>query len=271
MSDTNTTTTNEKPFTLADVKKTYFSPAELPTETTQATLGKVAGLAECRFNFDPNNPDSVPATHGILILPLQQRQGEGTEKKTVTVGVLIAAVPDPEYVMSQEKGMAFVRESVINAFSTTLGNAARPRRDGKVRDESIPLAITLADFIESKRGDEGLATFNALAKDIFVPALKKQGLTSMSVPVLRQVLSSASAAESMFPKIPQAHWEKLLDIMIAKAAALSKDASKLSAWKAQRNELDNTPDVESLDFDAFENLVDDDQDEATDQGEAVAE
>ncbi len=236
----------EDAFTLDEVEKRYFAPDQLTT--AQEYLSKVVEVAETgqlKRNFDPGAP--FPDGYGLAVVPLSKRvEGKGN----VTVGVAIAAIPDPELVGAHEKGAEFIRDCITAVFMAKVANACRPRVDGSTAP-SIPYEIT--DFLESRRGRENLKAFSEIAP-IFVKALRKKGIKYMSAQLLRQTLQSKQFAEAQFEKIPQEAWGKVLDGMIVKAKSEGHDPAILVNWKETR-ESTAVAEIEDIALEEFDNLV----------------
>ena len=77
-------------------------------------------------------------------------------------------------------------------------------------------------------------------------------LKLMTDNILRSILESAAFAESQFPKVPQASWEKLLDSMIGKAEKDGMQVGMLADWRKTRDAAglpsDDEVDLSGLDF-----------------------
>jgi len=238
-----TETDSEDGFTLEDVTKRYFAPDQL--SEAQDYLGKVVEVAKAgqiKRNFDPEKP--FPDGYGLAVVPLSKRtEGVGN----VTIGIAIAAIPDPELVGNHEKGGEFIRSAITDVFMAKVANACRPRADGTTAP-TIPFEIS--DFLESRRGRESLKAFSEIAP-AFVKALRKKGIKFMTAQLLRQTLQSKQFAETQFEKIPQEAWEKVLDGMAIKAKAEGHDPAVLVNWRETRNstEVAEIGDLTAEDFD----------------------
>jgi len=80
--------------------------------------------------------------------------------------------------------------------------------------------------------------------------LKDKGLTFMSAPILRQILSSAAFASMHWPKTPQTVWASLLEKMVARATAMGLDPAVLQTWKETRDAVEmEVPELDLSDFD----------------------
>ena len=211
------------------IAREYFAPAELGK--AQEKLTEVLAIAETGEikvvrNFDAGQ--DFPSGYGLAILPISKR----TEKEgNVTVGVAVAALPDPETIANAEGGADYIRKTILDACIAKLANSVRPRGDDNTVAASIPFSVQ--DFITSSRGGESMATFRKLAP-IYVAALKKKGIRFMSGILLRQIFQNATFAESQFPNIPQEQWEAIINSMIAKAEAEKMETSVLVNWKETR-------------------------------------
>lgn len=237
--------TNPSKAIIENLRRQYFAPGQLAEANTalQIVVNACAELKlPVRYNFDPNG--EFPDGYGIAVIPIpQQVKGVGN----VTVGISVAAIPDPDAIANAEGGIEFLRKTVISACLAKVSNAVRPRADGSVAS-SVPFSI--ADFITSMRGGEGtLAVYQELAKDM-VKALRAKGLKHITIPILREVLQSAAFAAEQYPRIDQAKWVLVLDAMIVRAKAKAMDASVLESWKSTRDSAELSPDelnIEGLD------------------------
>lgn len=245
-----TAASKEPEFTANDIdKRSFVMPAdgaeaqEYITRVTSALPGSAI-----KYNFDPAK--EFPAGMDILVLPISKRSDEG--KGNQVTGACIAAVPSIETIMSHEKGEAFIRASIITAFSIKLGNAVRPKEGSDQLDEtSIP--STVEDFIENRRGGGGLEAYNTVAKDL-VAALRKQGLKLITIPLLRQVLSSRAFAENAYPRIKQDHWVKVLDVAMVLASKKQLDTAVMQNWKDTRDKA-TVSEVEELNLGDLDKLI----------------
>ncbi len=235
-------------FTLGDVTKRYFSPDQL-TEA-QAVLSQIVEVAEegeIKRNFKPEEP--FPEGYGLAVIPLSRR-GNVPGAGNITIGVAIAAIPDPEMVGSHDKGAEFIRAVITDTFISKVANACRPRADGTTAP-TIPFDIM--DFLESRRGRESLKAFSEIAPR-FVKALRQKGIRYMTAQLLRQTLQSKQFAETQFEKIPQEAWQKVLDGMIVKAREAQLDPAVLVNWKDTRDATE-VADIGEIDLEEFDNLV----------------
>lgn len=238
--------TEENEFTLEDVQKRYFAPDQLGD--AQSVISKIVAIAkegQLKRNFDPDA--DFPDGYGFAIIPLAQRV---TGKGNVTIGVALAAIPDPEIVGAHEKGAEFIRSAIVDVFMAKVANACRPRADGTTAP-SIPYEIT--DFLESRRGRENLKAFSEIAP-LFVKALRQKGIKYMTAQLLRQTLQSKQFAETQFEKIPQEAWQKVLDGMVVKAKKEGHDPAILVSWKETRDTTE-VADIGDLTVEDFDNLI----------------
>lgn len=242
------TAAEDAKFTLGDVTRRYFSPDQLPKEASDylKKVIEVAAIGEIKRNFDPEKP--FPEGYGLAFIPLSKRDASG--KGNITIGIAVAAIPDPELVGAHEKGGEFIRDAITDVFMAKIANACRPRADGTTAP-TIPYEIM--DFLESRRGRETLKAFSEIAP-IFVKALRKKGIRFMTAQLLRQTLQSKQFAESQFEKIPQEAWQKVLDGMIVKAKSEGHDPAVLVDWKQTRDATE-VPDIGELTAEDFDNLV----------------
>lgn len=235
------TETEPKVMGLDDVKKRYFSPDTLEDAVAYVNLVSAIEGIKVQTNFDMADPNALPDGYGLAILPINQRLPDG--KGNQTIGVAIAAIPDPATVGLHEKGEDFIRSIITDVLCARVTNAVRPRADGSVAG-TIPFKIE--DFLESQRGRESLKAFSAIA-GIFVKALRRKGLKLITSQSLRTILQSATFAQSQFAKIPQAKWETLLHAMIGSATKLGHDPAVLKNWLETRNETE-AQEIEDIDF-----------------------
>ncbi len=214
------------------LKREYWGPYEL--EKAMAQVQEAITIAEHNnvepvYNFDRET--EFPEGYGIALLPIKERVGD---RGNVVRGLCVAAMPDPDTLAQHEKGAAFIREAVVSNFLAKLANAVRPRSAG----QSAPSApFTVEDFITSARAAESLASFRELAPQ-YVKALKKKGLSIITSPILRQVLTSAQFAEQQFPHIDGAKWDGVLAKMIAKAKVKGLDPGIMEHWVSTRAETE---------------------------------
>ncbi|MCK5504950.1 MAG: hypothetical protein KAJ10_07290 [Thermodesulfovibrionia bacterium] len=231
--------------TMADIEKQYFSPVDLNTPETQATINKVNAILAAAgvkptFNFDPAK--GVEPGFGIAIVPITERVAE---RGNVTKGCAIVQVPDPQTVAAHEKGAEFINKSILGKLVAKVSNA--------VRSASASIPASMEDFLVSTRSGEGLATYRELAPG-FVKGLKKMGISIMNTNLLRQIFSSKEFAEDQFPKIPQEKWEYLLNLMVDQAGKKNLDPAILNHWKETRNVTEMTL-ADDFDTEAFGELI----------------
>lgn len=237
------TETEVETFGLDDIERRYFSPDQLDGDA-QDYINLVTSIPNVaiKSNFD----DEVPTGFGLCVMPISKRGEEGTE----VIGVVIAAIPDPETIAQHEKGADFIKDVILSTTMAKVANAVRPRANGTTAG-SIPFSIE--SFIEGGRRSGSLKTYTAIASK-FVKALKAMGLKFITSGILKQTLSSASFAESQFANIDQENWEKVLANMVAFAKSEGLDPAILDHWTATRNEAEAEVDNE-LDFSAFDEMV----------------
>ncbi len=237
-------------FKLGDVVKRYFSPDQLQDEA-QAAVSKIVAIAktgEIKRNFNPEEP--FPEGYGLAVIPLSKRNTTDPGSGNITIGVAIAAIPDPEMVGAHDKGGDFIRAIITDTFISKVANACRPRADGTTAP-TIPFEIM--DFLESRRGRESLKAFSEIAPR-FVKALRKKGISYMTAQLLRQTLQSKQFAETQFEKIPQEAWQKVLDGMVVKAREAGLDPAVLVNWQETRDATE-VADIGEIDLEEFDNLV----------------
>jgi hypothetical protein len=234
---------------LQELKREYFPPSDL--EKAQEKVGVAIQIATANnitpvYNFDTEA--DFPEGYGLAILPIKERD---EQRGNVVRGLCVAAMPDPATVAAHDKGESFIRDAVVGTFLSKLANSVRPRSDGTTA-ASVP--YTVEDFITSARAAESLAAFRELAPQ-YVKALKKKGLSIITSPILRQVLSSAQFAEQQFPHIDGAKWDGVLDKMITKAKEKGLDSGIMDHWKSTRAEVEIS--MGDFDLDGLDGLMDD--------------
>jgi len=235
-----TETEETEDFNLQDVERIYYGPDEL--ENASVAINEIMANVDGKnvtFNFKPDDASSIPDGFGLAIVPNTRRvEGQGV----VTYGVTVAAMPDPSTVLANENGEDFVRKLVTENLLSKVANSSRQRPDGT----SGTLPVSLADFMEARRGrGEGLKTYTAIASH-FVKALRKKGLKLINAQILRNCLQSAMFATEQFEKIEQSQWELVLNLMIAKANEQKLDPAILNDWKDKRDafEIESNEDVD---------------------------
>ena len=233
---------------IADIKREYFPPANLAAaqdaiQTAAAACAAIGKEPTTNFNFD----DEFPAGYGIAIIPTRGRVGG----ETITTGCTIGAVPDPDKIANSEGGPEFIAAAILDKVIAKLANSVRPKGEAGTIANSLPFSVH--DFITSSKGaGEGLATFRKLAP-VYVKGLKEKGLTFMSGPILRQILSSAAFAGQHWPKTPQTVWASLLDKMIVRARNANLDPAVLQTWKDTRDAAE--VEVAELDLNDFDDIA----------------
>ncbi len=245
--ETEPSTEEAKPFTIDDVDRRFFSPEDL-TDAQKAVdqVQEHVPAKMVQWNFNPEK-DEVPSGYGLAIVPISQRKlgGEGNE----TIGVVIAAVPDPSLIAGHEKGPEFIREVITDFFLAKVANAARPKASG-----TSTLPFSIIDYIERRRGRESLKVFTELAP-IYVKALREKGLKMLTQALLRQILQSKVFAEQFNRKLEaKGFWSGVLDKMVEKAKVKGLDPAVLVNWHDTR-ELAEAIDIDDLDVDELDELV----------------
>ncbi len=241
-------TGSDDKFTMENVEKRYFAPDQL--EDAQTYLGKVTNVCPdgaIKRNFDPE--EVFPDGYGLAVVPISKRsleKGGGN----ISIGIVVAAIPDPASVANHEKGGEFIRSAITDVFMAKVANSCRPRPDGTT---ATTIPFTIEDFIESRRGRESLKAFTEVAS-AFVKALRKKGIIYMTPGLLRQTLQSKAFAATQFEKINQDAWQKVLDAMIVKAKAAGHDPAILVNWKDTRDSVE-VVEIEDLDLDDLDSLV----------------
>lgn len=238
----------EEEFSIETVERKFFPPDQL--EAAAALISQIQSVVEpdmIRFNFDPDEQE-VPDGYGLATVPISERQPGG--KGNMTVGIVIAAVPDPELIANHEKGQGFIRDVVQDYFLAKVANAARPKATGV--PTTLPFSVD--DYIERRRGRESLKTFTEIAP-LYVKALREKGLKMLTQALLRQILQSKVFAEQFNRNLEERNfWSGVLDKMIAKASSKSLDPAVLANWKATRDQV-QAIDVSELDVDELDEMV----------------
>jgi hypothetical protein len=250
MSDAQTNTaTQTAAFTLDDVEKTYFSPSEIGGDRFNALAANIASTGvKPKDNLDGKD---IPEGYGLLVLPISKR----VNNENKTTGVAICAVPDFQHAANftddggNALGRTFIENSYYNALAVKLGNAVRERKNGQAA-ETIPLREI--EFFTTMRGGDSVKSFSKLAP-LFVSALRKQGLRSITQQTLRMCLTSQPFATQQHPKVPQEAWEKVLHTMIREAEKQSLPTEVFANWLATRNETEIEDEIGS--FDDLESLI----------------
>lgn len=241
----------EDAFTLQDTKRRYFAPANLHEGVEYVAKVEAACAAKPDAvlirNFDINKP--FPDGYGVAVIPMARRAQKEGEEGNIVFGAAIAALPDPELVSQHEKGNTFIRDTVVDHFCAKIANAVRPREGGN--EPNVP--FTIEDFIENRRGQEGMKTWTELAP-AFVSALRKKGIKFMQQPLLKQVLQSAGLASQIFPNMHQEQWENVLNAMIARAKEKGLDPGVLENWLQTRSEKTGAV-VDEIDLSDFDQVV----------------
>lgn len=245
---------------LNDVKRKYFAPDEIQ-EFGNAYIAAINAIPGVRGTEANQFRDSKIVTnfpkdyqfggddgYGLGVIPVGKQTGG--EQGNVITRVVIAAVPDPDVILTTDDGTKFVRDTLTTAFFTKLGNAARSSKDGMMNK----LPFSVKEFITSARGKESLKTFTELAPEM-VSALKKKGIKYMTTNILKQCLQSAAFAESQFGgKIPQEKWELIINVMIKRARDKGLDPAVLENWLETRDQKVDDMDIDT-DFSDFEELA----------------
>ncbi len=235
-------------FTMDSIVKKYFSPDNLQeAQDYLATVTSVCDEGTIKRNFEASDP--FPEGYGLAIVPISRR-GSEPGSGNIAIGVVVAAIPDPEIVAAHEKGGEFIRSAIVDVFMAKVANACRPRPDGTVAS-TFPFSIE--DFIESRRGRENMKAFSEIAS-IFVKALREKGIRYMTPQLLRQTLQSTAFAEAQFEKISQSAWQRVLDAMIVKAKAEGLDPAILVNWKKTRDQIEMM-EIGDLDLDDLDEMV----------------
>ena len=232
---------------LDNVTKEFFQGADLPKGQERINALLEAGV-DVKFNFNAEDADfEFPDTHGLLIAPIAKR----ANNKTVNIGVLVAAVPTVQAIVAHgDNGIAFVNDCAEKMLFAKVCNSVRPR-DGVEPDGVVPFSVD--DFITPRRTGDSLLAYSKVAP-IYVKALKSKGLKHMNGAILRDVLSSSHNAETFFPKIPQATWEKLLESMAEKAQSMDLNPALYHRWLEQRDQVAGMDDVDDLNLDDLEGI-----------------
>lgn len=246
-----TNATNNAPaFTADDLEKTYFGPAEIGQEKFNTLIANINTLGIAPKSNVPADT-AIPDGYGLLILPISKR----VNNENKTTGVAICAVPDFNHAANftdeggNALGRTFIENSYYNALAVKLGNAVRERKNGQAA-ETIPFKEL--EFFTTMRGGDSVKSFSKLAP-LFVSALRKQGLRSITQQTLRMCLTSQPFATQQHPKVPQEAWEKVLHTMIREAEKQSLPTEVFANWLATRNETEIEDEIGS--FDDLDSLI----------------
>ena len=233
-------------FKLQEVDRKYYGPSEVQQakeEVSRITEGLAAMGINPMFNFEPEEP--FPEGYGIAIIPLSKRV---PEEGNVNINVAIGAIPDPELIAEKDGGSDWIYSTLTAALIAKVANNARPKADGS---SSGSLPFSVQDFITNQRAGENLEAWRKIAPR-YVTGLrqKAKGLRGLTLSVLKQILQSTEFAESMYSKIPQSVWVRVLDKIIEHAKEEGLDTAVLEHWKATRDSAEMqepTIDLEDLD------------------------
>ena len=153
-----------------------------------------------------------------------------------------------ESVLKHAKGQGFIQRMVEAAFGARL--------KGCLQNDPVEFPATIEGFIETSRKSESLKTFTEIGPRV-IKFLKDQGLNHITQPMLKNILQSASFAETQYEAIDQAQWLFVLDKMIELATQKGLSTEILVHWIDKRDTTDlSTP--EDVDFlSAFANFAGD--------------
>lgn len=227
---------NRRYDSMDDVKRQeFFGEKLLELEDEFNEINKIPGVKIAQnFNFAEQQ---LPEGYGVAIVPVAQRvevPGQD-EKKSKTAIIGICAIPSVQLLSETETGSEFLVDAVNNALTSRLASLLRQSLN---RDHGeLVLPLTVEDFAEGGRRSEANKAFNELAP-FWVDALKKHGFKPMTVSILRQLLSSAPYASTVFPDIQQETWEGVIHKMIAAAEKKGLPASGLRAWLETRKDVE---------------------------------
>lgn len=243
-------TTNEVPtesepeaevekFTLDSIDRRYYGPESVADASEYVSncveVCEAAGVPVF-WNFNPE-PDEetgevepLPDGYGIAVAPIQQRSGQGSMN---VIGLVVATAPSYDAVALDEKGNIFIQDLVQDVIVGKLIAAARPKPNETLGQTPFTLPVSIADFIESRRG-ESLKSYTEIAP-AFVGALKKMGMKYINATMLRQCLQSTEFAAQQFPKIDQTSWLVAIDNMRGQAVAKKLDPAIYDHWKESRD------------------------------------
>ncbi len=214
----------------ADLKLEIYSATQ--QDKAEARLQEIMTLAEkvgveVEFGFDTE--EDVPEGYSIAFIPETLTIKNKGRK---TIGMLIATIPDTANIWEHDGGAAWISKN-INLLLVKAVKAVKTAAQAAGINPVYPQ--TISQFIVTNRTG-GLAGFNKVAPQ-YVDALKELGLTVINKGLLRQVLSSASFAESQFPNMPQEQWVLALKAMIETAEDENLSAGVMADWLKTRDEI----------------------------------
>lgn len=219
---------NPQAFNLDELRRTYYGPDNL--EQAAALFGQVQEAAGDEVNVLTNfdMEEGLADGFGLMFQPLKEKgRGENNEIQAVVV----SAVPDISALMNDDKGREFISESLQRAFASKIATAVRVDAG-----ESVILPKSISDFTERKTRGDTTKAFTETAKEM-VQVLRKKGLSTLTVPLLRQTLQNAAMAESIFPNTKQTVWEKVIEVMAKLAEKKGHNTEIFQQWAATRNEM----------------------------------
>lgn len=226
--------TTPLPAKLDDVVETYFAPTDLTAAAP--LLAKLGDLTAPVYNFDPSAP--LPETHGLLVMPTSEERVVDGEKKRVTVGVVVAAVPTLEAVAGAPGGPAWLFGAAIAAYKAKLRNG--------IKAGTLPLSVESYITKVTREADPGLAAYKEIGPAM-VKTLRDRGLV-IDLRILRQACQSSQAAQAMLPNVAQVVWVKVISAMIATAAAKGLSTSTLDHWLATRDQVGTVAALDDIDL-----------------------
>ncbi len=228
-------------FTRDDIETSYFDPRDpqqiAAFNTLHRNIHSVMSPSEIEYNWDTSKDENGQPKErpqpgfDLAVIPLYKRsekEGEGN----ILTKVFIAQIPSPQLVLNAEGGAEFVTRMLRDTFASRIAYSVRPKKDGSIPGNTPK---TLEQFMTELRRGEGLSTFSKLAPKM-IKTLKEQGLKLITVPVLRQCLSSSAAAESHFRRLKQSTWVSVINIMRKWAVAASLDPKIFDDWLATRDQ-----------------------------------
>jgi len=236
---------------LFKVRPEFFAPEDMAKAVEKITAIN-AGCSERSIPVLMGVPAEGPQSgFGIGIVPVTKLvKQRGRKLLSVVIGQVPAAASIASYAdENHTKGPDFISGLIVKAVLGKLKAAFKPDSNDKVLGV---FPDKLEQFLAVDRG-EGLVTYREIGPG-FVKVLNKMGMTSITVPLLRQLLESAPFAGQVYPNTDQSHWEKVLTRMIGYANKISLDPAILIHWKETRAETE--ADLGKFDDELFDKLMD---------------
>lgn len=164
--------------------------------------------------------------------------------------LVISDIPGLQAVSEAEngEGLEYIVRTLRDRFFTKINSSVR----NVMEVDKINLPYEVTDFIRARVnagfGVSIYAPFKAVAKGI-VDKLKAGGI-AINEQKLRNCLEDANMATALFPKIPQANWDGLLQ-SLANKAATEDDREFFIAWLRERYNAKANVDINGFDVDSL--------------------